>query len=90
ADPGIAAAEALERAEKLARLKLALDRVQPKRRAVVILHDLEGLSVAEIADIVDANPLTVRSRLRDGRRRLAEELARDPYFDDGASPREEA
>jgi RNA polymerase sigma-70 factor (ECF subfamily) len=79
-DPGPAVTEVLERAEKLAGLKRALDRVQPKRRAVLILHDLEGLSVAEIAEIVAANPLTVRSRLRDGRRRLAEELAKDPYF----------
>lgn len=88
-DPSPTANETLERAEKLARLKRALDRIQPKRRAVVILHDLEGLAVSEIAEIVDAKPLTVRSRLRDGRRRLAEELARDPYFCDDRSQTED-
>jgi RNA polymerase sigma factor (sigma-70 family) len=84
-DPSPAAAEALERAEKLAHLRRALDRVAPKLRAVVVLYDLEGMRIGEIAEIVRANPLTVRSRLRDGRRRLAQVLASDPYFCDGAT-----
>jgi RNA polymerase sigma-70 factor (ECF subfamily) len=41
-----------------------------KHRAVVVLHDLEGFDVDDIAGIVGANTLTVRSRLRDGRRQL--------------------
>lgn len=56
-----------ERAEKLSE---ALGRLSDKHRAVVVLHDLDGFDVAEIADIVGANPLTVRSRLRNGRRKL--------------------
>ena len=72
--------EELEQVERAARLRAALERVSPKRRSVVILHDLEGLPLREIVDIVDANLLTVRSRLRDGRRRLLAELASDPYF----------
>jgi RNA polymerase sigma factor (sigma-70 family) len=55
------------RAEKL---REALGRLSDKHRAVVVLHDLEGFDVADIASIVGANTLTVRSRLRDGRRRL--------------------
>ena len=51
----------------------------------MILHDLEGLPLGEVVEIVGANLLTVRSRLRDGRRRLLAELAGDPYFGDGAS-----
>jgi RNA polymerase sigma-70 factor (ECF subfamily) len=74
------ASEELERFERLRRLVGALSRVSPKRRAVVTLHDLEGFSVEQVAEIVGANPLTVRSRLRDGRRRLAEQLAGDRYF----------
>jgi RNA polymerase sigma-70 factor (ECF subfamily) len=70
----------LEERERARRLRAALERVSPKRRAVVILHDLEELEVEEIAAIVGANEGTVRSRLRDGRKRLAEELERDPYF----------
>lgn len=75
-------AELLERRERAARLRLALDRVSPKRRAVVVLHDLEELEIEEIAAIVGANVNTVRSRLRDGRRLLAEALEADPYFGD--------
>jgi DNA-directed RNA polymerase specialized sigma24 family protein len=47
---------------------------------VVVLHDLEGFTVDEVAQIVEALPRAVRSRLRDGRRALAEILSRDPYF----------
>jgi len=85
--------EALEQIERALRVRAALERVSPKRRAVVILHDLEGLPLGEVVEIVGANLLTVRSRLRDGRRRLLAELASDPYFGDGAtepSPIEEA
>jgi RNA polymerase sigma-70 factor, ECF subfamily len=70
----------LEQRERARRLRAALERVSAKRRAVVILHDLEELEVEEIAAIVGANEGTVRSRLRDGRKRLAEELERDAYF----------
>ena len=70
----------LEQRERARRLRAALERVSPKRRAVVILHDLEELEVVEIAAIVGANEGTVRSRLRDGRKRLAEELESDAYF----------
>jgi RNA polymerase sigma-70 factor (ECF subfamily) len=74
------ALEVLERAERALRLRTALERVSPKRRAVVILHDLEGLPLSEVVKIVGANLLTVRSRLRDGRKVLWRELADDPYF----------
>ena len=45
-----------------------------------MLHDLDELEIDEIAVIVGANPLTVRSRLRDGRKLLARALENDPYF----------
>lgn len=79
----------LEQRERARRLRAALERVSPKRRAVVILHDLEELEVEEIAAIVGANDRTVRSRLRDGRKRLAEELERDAYFGAEACLRED-
>jgi RNA polymerase sigma factor (sigma-70 family) len=59
--------EARARARQLYR---ALSRMTEKYRAVVVLHDLEELSVADIALIVAAGELTVRSRLRDGRKQL--------------------
>lgn len=78
--------EAIERA---ARLRRAVEKLSPKRRSVVVLHDLEGHSVEDIAVIVAAKPLTVRSRLRDGRRDLASILAADPYFGEEACSSEE-
>jgi RNA polymerase sigma-70 factor (ECF subfamily) len=74
----------LEQRNRSVRLRRALDSVSPKRRAVVLLHDIEELSIDEIASIVGANTGTVRSRLRDGRKMLARALARDPYFGDVA------
>jgi RNA polymerase sigma-70 factor (ECF subfamily) len=66
--------------ERVARVRAALHELSPRRRAVIILHDLEGLSIDQIADIVGARTLAVRSRLRDGRKMLAKILADDPYF----------
>jgi RNA polymerase sigma-70 factor (ECF subfamily) len=66
--------------ERIGRVRAALEMLSPKRRAVVVLHDMEGLPVEEIADIVGARAAAVRSRLRDGRKALAERLTKDPYF----------
>lgn len=60
----------LEQRERQRGLYAALARLSDKYRAVVVLHDIEELSVREIAGIVDAGELTVRSRLRDGRKEL--------------------
>jgi RNA polymerase sigma-70 factor, ECF subfamily len=68
------------------RLHEALERLPPAKRAVVVLHDLEGVEMREIAHIVIANERTVRSRLRDGRRKLLEMLEADPMFDPEAAP----
>ena len=82
--------DVLEARERARRLYRALNQLSPKRRTVVALHDLDGLDVEEIAAIVGANVLTVRSRLRDGRRLLAEKLRGDPYFGDEACGEEPA
>jgi RNA polymerase sigma-70 factor (ECF subfamily) len=81
-------AEAFEQRERVQRLHAALETVSPKRRAVVTLHDLQGLSLHEVAEVVDAGVLTVKSRLRDGRKMLARALALDPYFGDLACSEE--
>ena len=79
----------LERLERSARLRKAVAALSPKRRIVVVLHDLEGLSVDAVANVLKANPLTVRSRLRDARKDLARILSSDPYFGDEACRRRE-
>jgi RNA polymerase sigma-70 factor (ECF subfamily) len=75
----------LEKHERLARLANALDGLSEKRRAVVVLRDIEGLGIPAIAAIVGTSHATVRSRLRDARRKLAESLRADPYFGVGSS-----
>jgi RNA polymerase sigma-70 factor (ECF subfamily) len=72
--------ELLDERGRAERLRALLGRMSDKYRAVVVLHDLEGFDVAEIAGIVGANELTVRSRLRDGRKQLRRLLALDPVL----------
>jgi RNA polymerase sigma-70 factor, ECF subfamily len=80
--------DALERSERLRRLRAAKEKLSSKRRAVLILHDIEGLPVEEIARVVGASVAAVRSRLRDGRRQLARTLFDDPWFGDDACAKE--
>lgn len=63
--------ELLEARDRSRELHRGLARLSDKYRAVIVLHDLEERSVAEIALIVRAGELTVRSRLRDARKQLA-------------------
>lgn len=81
-DKHLHSAALLEQRERAERMRRALNQLPAKRRAVVILHDLDELEIEEIAAIVGANVRTVRSRLRDGRRLLAQALEHDPYFGD--------
>ena len=67
------------------RLHLALSKLPPKKRAVIVLHELEGLSLKEVAEIVSANDRTVRSRLHDGKKKLLKLLSQDPAFSSEAA-----
>lgn len=71
----------LRELERARRLYAALDQLPREKRAALILHDLEGLDVAQVATISGANELTVRSRLRDAHKKLLQILSRDPLFD---------
>jgi RNA polymerase sigma-70 factor (ECF subfamily) len=55
-----------------------LDRLPEKKRTVFILHEIEGKLPVEIAQIVDAPVLTVRTRLFYARRELAEMMREEP------------
>lgn len=70
--------ELIDERARIERLRALLARMSDKYRAVVMLHDLEGFTIAEIAGIVGANELTVRSRLRDGRKQLRRLVELDP------------
>ncbi len=67
-------------ARRATRLYHHLEALPASKRAVIVLHDLEELSVREIAQITNTAEATVRSRLRDGRKKLGELLGSDPVF----------
>ena len=48
----------------------ALDILTPRRRAVVVLYELEGLAIPAIAALLGISPITVRWHLARGRRNL--------------------
>lgn len=54
----------------------ALGTLDRNHRAPVVLFYFEGLSEAEVADVLGIRPSTVKARLHTARRRLAVELAR--------------
>ncbi len=56
----------------------ALAQLSPEFRAPVVLRDLCGLDYAEIAEVLDLAPGTVRSRISRGRAALAHVLAGNP------------
>ena len=49
----------------------ALDALPPRRRAVIVMHELDGLAVKEIASLLRISAITVRWHLSRGRRDLA-------------------
>jgi RNA polymerase sigma-70 factor (ECF subfamily) len=63
------------RIEALYRL---LERVSDKKRAVYVLHELEGMTPNEISKVVGAPVLTVRTRLFYARREVLAMLREEP------------
>lgn len=58
----------LERRRDQAYVYDLLEKLAPKKRIVLYLHEIEGLDLKEIAYLVDSNPVTVRTRLFYARR----------------------
>ena len=54
----------------------ALDALTPRRRAIVILYELEGTTIVDIAALLGVTPVTVRWHLSRGRRDLAAAVRR--------------
>jgi RNA polymerase sigma-70 factor (ECF subfamily) len=78
ADPRLMPDEDVARLERMRAFRRLIDRLAEKKRTVFLLHELEGMSPADIARIVDAPVLTVRTRLFYARRELAEMLKEEP------------
>jgi RNA polymerase sigma-70 factor (ECF subfamily) len=70
--------EDADRRERVRAFSRLLNRLAEKKRIVFILHELEGIAPAEIAEMVGAPVLTVRTRLFYARRELEAMLADEP------------
>ena len=70
------ATAAMERTEVEAALHQAIAELPDERRIVVVLRDLEGLSYEEIAEALDLEVGTVRSRLHRARMDLKSKMER--------------
>ena len=69
------------RARRVSAFYRLLDRLSDKKRAVFVLHELEGLSPGEVATVVSAPVLTVRTRLFYARRELLAMLRDEPALE---------
>ena len=68
--------ESVIQREERQHLNQALQSLPADQRAIVVLREIEGMSYAEIAAVLDLAPGTVTSRLVRGRERLAQMLRR--------------
>src|SRR5216684_2974701 len=66
----------------------ALDHLRPRRRAVLVMHEIEGLSIASIASLLGISAITVRWHLSRGRRELARKLKFELGETDDQQPQE--
>jgi RNA polymerase sigma-70 factor, ECF subfamily len=78
-DPSDAARpdHALEQAEQERRIQVALARLSPEHRAVLVLKDMEGHKYETMAELLQVPIGTIRSRLHRARGELRELLQKD-------------
>lgn len=77
-DQGLLPDELAARGRRIRALFRLLSRLSDKKRVVYVLHEIEGFTPAEIATIVAAPVLTVRTRLFYARRELRSMLRDEP------------
>ena len=69
------------RNQRLRALYRILDTLSEKKRAVFILHDLDGVPAGQIAATLDTPVLTVRTRLFYARKEVYAAMAGDPTLE---------
>ena len=75
-DGGAGPDEALQAKQARATVMRALERVPLRRRAVLVMHDLEEVPTAEVAAALSIPLFTAYSRLRKARKELEAALRR--------------
>ncbi len=86
ADPAPGPGEVALSRERLAQAELLLERLSPKKRTVLVLHDLRGVDAHEIAELTGTNLFTVRTRLFYARREFERLAAQDPALQEFFTP----
>ena len=66
--------QVLEKKELLKQITLAVDELPAQQKAVVMLHEVEGLSKKTISEILDCSLVTVRTNLHHARKKLRKTL----------------
>lgn len=79
AEPAVSGEVEMDAGERAALVRKAVDRLEPKHRAVVVLRMLNGYSTRETAELLGVPQGTVLSRLSRGMQRL--ETLLKPYKD---------
>ena len=69
-----------EKTELMELIAMALEALQPEYKDAFVLREYEGLSYAEIAEVVDASLSTVKIRVHRAKQKIRELLA--PYLAD--------
>jgi len=78
-DPSMPPDREAENRELGAKIREAVDALSPKLRTVVVLREIEGMAIEEIAEVLGCSEGTVKSRLFRARERLQALLA--PYVE---------
>ena len=75
-DPAVGPEESLQSKQSAHFLMAALDTVPLARRAVVVMHDLDGFPIVEVAARLSLTRFGAYARLRKARKELASALRR--------------
>lgn len=78
-EPETAGRDDYERADLQRTLNKALETLDDNQRDVVLLHDVEGHTALDVADILEINVGTVKSRLHRARQKLKTALEVEPF-----------
>ena len=78
-DPAHSPHQSVERARLGEKLENALNQLPHEQKMLILLHDVEGHTLTEIADIMDIPLGTLKSRLHRTRKALRIVLQREPF-----------